>query len=114
MIMERLENITKEAKEEIAGIVGFAYPEAGKRVDEILNYVVDKLHGSISRNGLLDYVRLYLEFLDFGDLLLLREELGNAQGKQWMVDSVREMGTAMSVLIQEAYAKYKALGPIGQ
>lgn len=112
--MERLENITKEAKEEIAGIVGAAYPEAGKRVDEILNYVVDKLGGSISRNGLLDYVRLYLEFLDFGDLLLLREELGNAQGKQWMVDSVREMGTAMSVLIQEAYAKYKALGPIGQ
>lgn len=113
-MLERLENITKEAKEEIAGIVGFAYPEAGKRVDEILNYVVDKLGGSISRNGLLDYTRLYLEFLDFGDLLMLREELGNAQGKQWLVDSVREIGTALSVLIQEAYAKHKAYAPIGR
>lgn len=113
--MDWLNNITEEAKKEIVGIVGAEYPEAGKRVDGILEYVVERLCGTISRSGLEDYVQLYVEFLDFDDLLLLREELGNAQGKQWLVDSVREMGTAMSVLIQEAYAKHKACAqPVGQ
>ena len=102
--MDWLNNITEEAKKEIVGIVGAEYPEAGKRVDEILEYVVERLCGTISRNGLEDYVRLYVEFLDFGDLLRLRDELG----KQWMADTVSDICVVLGILIRRAYGKYMA------
>lgn len=102
--MEWIDGITEEAKGEIAGIVGAEYPEAGKRVDEILEYVVERLGGAISRNGLEDYVRLYVEFLDFGDMLRLRDELG----KQWMADSVSDICVVLGILIRRAYGRYMA------
>lgn len=102
--MDWLGNITEDAKKEIVGIVGAEYPEAGKRVDEILECVVERFGGTISRNGLEDYIRLYVEFLDFGDLLRLRDELG----KQWMADTVSDICVVLGILIRRAYGKYMA------
>lgn len=102
--MEWIDGITEEAKKEIVGIVGAEYPEAGKRVDDILGYVVKRLGGSISRRGLEDNVRLCIEYLDFGDLLRLREELS----RQWMADSVADICVVLGILIRRAYGRYMA------
>ena len=102
--MDWIDGITEEAKGGIVGIVSAEYPEAGKRVDEILEYVVERLGGTISRSGLEDYVRLYVEFLDFGDLLRLRDELG----RQWMADTVSDICVVLGILIRRAHGKYMA------
>lgn len=104
--MEWMDGITEEAKEEIAGIVSAEYLEAGKGVGEIMGYVAERLKGNISRSGLEDYVGIYIEFLDFGDLLRLRDELG----AQWMVDSVNDVCVVLGILIRRAYGRYRAEG----
>lgn len=97
-------DMPKGGKEEIVGIISAEYPEAGKRVEEILGYVVERLNGCISRSGLSDYVRLYIEFLDFGDLLMLRGELSG----RWSVDSVNDVSTALEIIIHRAYNRAHA------
>ena len=107
-IVEWLDGITEDAKGEIVGIVSAEYPEAGKRVDGVLDCVVKRLGGSISRRGLEDNVRLCIEYLDFGDLLRLRDELS----MQWMADSVADICVVLEILIRRAYGQY--MQSIGQ
>ena len=87
----------KQAKG-IVRIVSASYPEAGKMADEIMGHVSRKLHGSISLEALRDFASEYVEGLDFGDLLGLRDELSG----RWSVKSSRDIVNVFMALLREA------------
>lgn len=90
----------KQAKG-IVRIVSASYPEAGKMADEIMGHVASKLHGSISIEALRDFASCYVECLEFGDLLGLRDELSG----RWSVKSSRDIVNVFVKLLFEANAR---------
>lgn len=95
------ENMVYFSRKQVKGIVGIvsaSYPEAGKMANEIMGHVARKLHGSVSLETLRDFASYYVECLDFGDLLGLRDELSG----RWSVKSSRDIVNVFMELLFEA------------
>ena len=92
---------SRKQKKGIVGIVSASYPEVGKMADEILGHIVNKLHGDISLEALRDFASEYVEGLEFGDLLGLRDELSG----RWSVKSSRDIVNVFMALHKEAWGR---------